>query len=101
MTAHRFEQIKRADNVGADEIAGAGDGTIDVRISGEVQDVSDVVFCNNVEDRLFIAQVDFFESVFRIFRNTFQILEMTGVGEAVKVDEPRDLGPVNDVMDEI
>jgi hypothetical protein len=33
--------------------------------------------------------------------NLFEIGEMTGVSEAIQIDEPRDFGPLDDVMNQI
>src|ERR1051325_5059857 len=100
-SAAGFEEVEGADDVGVDEIAGAGDRAVHVRFGGEMHDVSDRVALDDFEDGGFIAEVDLFESVFRMLRNFFQVHQMTGVGEAIEVDEPLDVRIVDDVMDDV
>ena len=63
--------------------------------------VGDVMLLHHLKDRGFITQVHFLKSIFRMASDFFQIGEMAGVGEAIQVHELRDLGTVDDVMDEV
>ena len=96
-----FEQVEGADDVGADEIAGAGDGAIDMGFGGEMQHVADGVFFHDLHDGGFVAQINIFKSVFRMVRDARDVFQMTGVGQAIEVDEAFDLRAINDVMDQV
>ena len=97
-----FEEVEGAVDVGGDEVAGAGDAAIDVGLCGEVHDVGDVMLADDAEDFVLVPQIDFFENVARMdVMNAGEVFEMAGIGEAVEIDEPGDLRPVDDVANEI
>ena len=68
---------------------------------GEMHHVSDLVFFHDLDDARFVAQIHFFESVFGMACEFFQVNEMAGVGKAIEIDEPFDFGPVDYMMDNI
>ena len=94
-----FKEVECADDVGLDEIARTGDRAIDMRLGGEVHDVRDAVLLDDAQGGCLVAQINFLENIFWVLGNLFQIGQMTGVGEAIKVDELADSGVVNDVLD--
>src|SRR3982751_521461 len=97
----RFEQIKCADDVGLNEIARTGDGRIHMRLGGQMKHVSNWMPIEDAEQRRLVPQIDLFENVFWGLIDSFEVLKMPGVGEAIEVHELLDFGPVNDVANHI
>ena len=93
--------MKRADNVRVDEIIRAGNGTVHVRFSSEMQDVRGGMLFHNLKDSRLVAEIDFLEDVFRVVFDALQIDEVAGIRQAVQVDQDFDFGPVDEVMDHI
>ena len=94
--------MEGAVDVGGDEVAGTGDAAIHVRFGGEMDNVGDVMLADDAKDCCLVAEIDLLKSVTRVCAvNAVEIFEMTGVGEAVEIDERGDFRPVNDVPDEI
>ena len=83
----RVEQRLRTKHVGHDELGGAVDRSVDVRLGGEVD--HDVVTRYRVGDLHRIADVALHESVARAVGDWRQVLEVAGVRQLV---EHRDLG---------
>ena len=81
-----------------DEVAGAFDGAVHVRLGGEVQNVGDGMVANDAGDDLLIAEVHLLEAVFLILGNGGDIFQTPGVGEAVEVDDVCDFGLADDVF---
>src|ERR1035441_8487997 len=100
-SAAGFEQIERAEDVGRDEIARPGDGTVHMRFRREVHDVRDGVVLHDLQRRRLVAQIHLCENVFWMRGNFLQILQAPGVSQAVEIDELCDARVVNDVMDKI
>jgi hypothetical protein len=84
-----------------DEIARTGNGTVHVRFRREVHDMSNAVVCQHPQNIGFDSQIHLFKDIFRVSGDLFQIRQMPRVGQAIQVHQPRDLRPVNDVMDHI
>src|SRR4051794_24466033 len=85
--AAAFEQIKGANNVGLNEIAGAGDGAVDMGFGCQMHHVGDGMLLNDTEDRSLVAKIDFLKCVLRMLRDRFEIGEMAGVGEGIQVHQ--------------
>jgi hypothetical protein len=100
-TAAGFQKVEGADDVGLDEIAGAGDGAVNVGFGGEMQNMGDAVFLDQREDGGLVAKVGFFEGVFGMMGDAFEILQMARVRQAIQIDQTPDFRAVNDVMDEV
>jgi hypothetical protein len=96
-----FEEVEGADDVGLNEIAGAGDGTVNMGFGGEVQDMGDAVLLDQLEHGGLVAEVGFFEGVFGVMRDALEVFEVAGVREAIQVDQAPDFRAVNDVVDEV
>src|ERR1035437_8681938 len=96
-----LKQIKRADDVRGDEIARPGDGTIHMRFRRKVHDVRDAVLLDDAQRGNLVAQIHLLENVFLMAGNFFEVRQMSGVSEAVEIDQLRDVRLINDVMDKI
>ena len=99
--AASLEEIEGAHDVGVDEVAGASDGTVHVRLGCQVHHMSDLVALHDFEDGGLVAEIDFFEMVFGMAADLFKVDQMSGIGEAIQIDQPLDFRPVDDVMDDI
>ena len=96
-----FEQIKRADDVRGDEIARPGDGTIHMRLRREVHGMRNAVLLDDAQRGNLVAQIYLLENVFLLAGNFFEVRQMSGVSEAVEIDQLRDVRLINNVMDKI
>jgi hypothetical protein len=96
-----FEQVESANDVGLDKIARTGDGTIHMRLGGEVKNVGDCVLFKHPEHCRFVTQIDFFEPVLRMTFDRLEIRLMPGVGQTVQINQALNLRPLDDVMDEV
>src|ERR1035437_2505069 len=96
-----FEQIKRANDVRGDEIARPGDGTIHMRFRRKVHDVRNAVLLDDAQRGNLVAQIYLLENVFLMAGNFFEVRQMSGISEAVEIDQLRNARLVNDVMDQI
>ena len=102
MSAAGFEEVEGSVDVGGDEVSGAGDATINVRLGGEVHDVGDVMLADDAKDFCFVAKVNLLEDIAWVnAMDAIEIFEMTGIGEAIEIDELRDPRLVNDLPNEI
>ena len=66
-----------------------------------MHDVRDDVFLNDFDDGGLVAQIHFLKSVFRMAGNLGEVFEMTGVSQAIEIDESLHLRPVDDVLEDI
>ena len=96
-----FQQVEGADDVGGDEVGRTADGTVDVGFRREVEDVRDVVLADDADNLGLVAEVDLLEAVAGIGFQAADVGGMTGVGEAVEIDECRDPGLVDELADEV
>ena len=96
-----FEEIECAKDVGSDEVAGATDRTIDMGFRGQVHDGGDLMITHDPADIVAIAEVDLFEDIFVMALESGEIFKMSGVSEAIEIDQMGDFGPVDDVANEI
>ena len=72
-SAAGFEQMKRADDVGVDEIARTGDGAIDVRFGGQMQDMRHGMLLHDFQHGGLMAEVHLLKSVFGMMGHVVQI----------------------------
>ncbi len=93
--------MEGAEDVGGDEIARAGDGAVHVRFRRQVHDVGDGVLFDDPQHGGLVAQVHLLKDIFRVGGNRFQVFQMPGIGQAIEIDEPGDLGAVDDVVDQV
>ena len=93
--------MEGANDIRLNEVARARDRAVHMRFGGQVHDVRDGVAFDHIQNGGFVAQINLFKDVFRMRGDTRKVLEPPGVCQAIQVDQPSDLGPVNDVMDEI
>ena len=96
-----FEEVESPQNVGGDEIARAGDGTIHMRLGREVHDVGDLMLLKNAEDSLPITKIDFFKDVFGVLVGTPKIREVARVSEAIQIDQAVDAFGLKQQVNEI
>ena len=97
----RLQQVECANNIRLDKIAGASDRTVHMRFRREVQNMGDGVLLDHFQNRGFVAEIDFFEHVFRMAGDRFEVREMPGISQGVQVDQFFNLRAINDVLDQI
>ncbi len=89
--ASGFKQAEGAIDVGAQKGFGAHDGAVDVRLCGEVDDGARAVLAEDRVKQVGVADVAVHKAVatFRQRRlgQRRQVLEITGVGKQVQIDE--------------
>jgi len=72
-----------------------------MRLSGQMQHMSDGVPLDHAQHSMLVPQVHFFENVLLIPLDAFKVRQMPGVRKAIEIHQPRNFGPVNDVLDQI
>jgi hypothetical protein len=93
--------MESAGDVGGNEIAGPGDGTIYMGLCREVHDMGDGMPLNHLQGRRLVAQIHLLENVFGMPGNGFQIRQVTCVGQAIQINQLRHAWIGDDVLDEI
>ena len=63
--------------------------------------MGDLVLLDHLQHSGFVAEINFFKSVLRAFAHARQVCQMTGIGQAIEVDQLRNLRLINDVLDEV
>ena len=96
-----LEQIEGADDVCLNEIARATDRAIDVRFRGEVQDMANGMLLHDTQDFDFVAQIDLFENVFWMPANFFEIGQVSGIGQAIEIDQSLDHVLIDDMLNQV
>src|ERR1019366_6365327 len=96
-----LEQHMRTDDVGADEIIGPEDGTVDMRFCGEMHQRIDVVLFARRSHGAFVANVAAHKYVTGITLESREILELAGVGQGIEHDHFPRLGARQPVPYEI
>ena len=89
------------DDVGLDEIVRPGDGTIDMGFRRQVQHMGDGVPLHHGINGVFVPQVRLFENIFGMAVQPRQIFQMARIGQAIHIDQPLDLGLVNNMKDQV
>jgi hypothetical protein len=87
-----LQQVESTDDVGVNEIVRAGDGTVDVRFSCEMNNVGNVVLSDDAQNLRLVPQVHLLEDILWMGGHISHVVEMSGVSEAVEVDESADRG---------
>ena len=72
-----------------------------MRFGGEMHDVGDGVLLDHAQGRNLVPQIHLLENILGMFGNVFEVGQMSGVGEAVEVDELGDSRIVHDVLDQV
>src|SRR5690349_7489529 len=72
-----------------------------MRFGRQMHDMGDLVALHDFEEAGFVTDVGMFEDVFRVFRNRSKIFEMTGVGEAIQINEFSDFGSLDNGVNDI
>ena len=72
-----------------------------MRLSRQMQDMSNTVMLNYAGYRGFIAQVSVLEHVFGVSRNAIEIDRVAGVGQTIEINQSFDLRPIYDVVDQV
>ena len=85
--AGRFQQPECPHDIGRDEIGGAVDRAIDVRLRGKVDDRPRPVSIQQARDKLGIADVAAHENVAGVIGDACEIVEIAGVREFVETDD--------------
>jgi len=96
-----FEEVEGADDVRLDEITRPCNRAIHVRFSRQVQDVRDAMLLYDSQHLRLISQIDLFENVLRMTRHRLKIRQMSGIGQAIEIDQRFDLRTADDVLDEV
>ena len=86
VAAHRFKQVKRADDVGLDEFARAMDGAVDVAFGGKVDDRARTVLGQQLRQQRTVADVALHKGVAWVVLQAGQVFQVAGVGELVQVE---------------
>ena len=97
----RLQQMERANDVSMNEITRPGNGPIDVRFSRQMHDMGDAMLLDDLDNGVFVAQIQSSEYVFRVRRNFFEIGEMAGVGQAIEIDQSLDLRLVDNMLQDV
>ena len=66
-----------------------------------MQDVGDGVLFDDAPHGGRVAEIDALENIFRMACDRFDVGEVAGVGEAVQIDQARDLRALDDLMDDV
>ena len=95
----RFEDVRRAIDVGLDERRGFGDRAVHMGFRREVQDGIRTILREQSPKRVPVSNVDAFEDVTRMVQCAFERLETPGIGQRVDVDYRR-IGLADQLPDE-
>src|SRR5690606_27769464 len=82
----RFQQSVGADDVGLNERGGSVNGAVDVRFCGQMHHGIRLVLAEYPRHLGGDADIDFFEGVSRVVRNTDLLLQIASTGELVNTD---------------
>src|SRR6267378_985274 len=96
-----FKQVECADDVCLDEIIGSQDGPVDVRLSGEVQNMCDRMTPEKVDHCRLVAQVDLLENIFSAIFDALQVSQISGVGQAIEIDQFLNFRSIDDVPNHV
>lgn len=72
-----------------------------MRLSGQMEDVSNAVMLDYAGYRGFIAQIGILEHIFGVSRDALKIDRVSGVGQTIEINQPLDLRPIYDVVDQV
>jgi len=87
IAAHRIQQVKRADDVGLDEVARAVSGAVNMAFGREVDQGTGLVLCQQSGHQCTVANVALHENVAHITLQAGQGFGVACVGEFVEVDD--------------
>ena len=72
-----------------------------MRFRRQVHHVGNGVAFHDFQHGRFVAKIDLFERVLGMFGYSLQIGLVTGVGQAIQINEPIDLGLINDMLNKV
>ncbi len=96
-----FQEIESADDVRLDKIAGTGDGTIHMRFGCQMHDVRDAMLLDNLKDCALLPQIRFLENILWMSIEASEVFQMSGIGQAIKVNKPGNLRFLKDVPNQV
>jgi len=83
-----LKQSQGAKDIGIGEYERVLDRTVDMALSGKMDDAVDGIFRNHLADGLKIADVGFDETIIGTVLDVLEVGKITGIGQLVKVDYP-------------
>ena len=86
--ACRLQQGEGPDDIGLDKLGGTGDRPIHMRLGGKMDHRIDHLFGKQAVDRRCVTDIRSDKMIPWTFSNTLQVLQVTGVGQLIKVDQP-------------
>ena len=84
---HRFQQLKSADHIGLNEIHGAMDRAVYMRLGGEMQHSTWLVGGQQLADQCGVANIALHKMVSAVTGQGVQVAQIACVGELIKVDQ--------------
>ena len=99
--AHGLQQMEGSNDVGLDKSARPRDGTIHVGFRRQMQHMGDGVPLHDLTDGVLVPQVRLLENIFRMAGQPLHIFQMPRVCQAIHIDQPLDLGLVNNMMNQV
>ena len=82
-----LQQVDGAHHVALDENFGVLDGAVNMALGGEVDDIVEIVLCEQALDQLLVADVALHKDVAGVALNVLQVLKIAGIGQLVEVDQ--------------
>lgn len=82
-----LEQIHGAHHIGSHEDLRVGDAAVHVGLCRKVDDVVGIIVRDELCDELFITDITVNKDVSWVILQIFQVFQVTGIGESIKVDD--------------
>ncbi|MBA7573129.1 hypothetical protein ES708_14924 [subsurface metagenome] len=82
------QKIDRADYVGVDKGQGIKDGTVDVRLGGQVNNCIRAVFFKNPVNEFRVDNIALNKTIIRQVFQVCKVLQVAGVGQGIQVKDP-------------
>ena len=82
-----LQQVHGAHDVALDEDLRVLDGAVHVALRGKVDDVIEIVLCEQAFDQLLVADVALHEDVAGVALDVLQVLQIARVGQLIEVDQ--------------
>ena len=100
-TSARLQQIECTHDVCLNKIVRSDDGSIHVRLCGQMHHMRDFVPSNDFRDTALVPQVHLLEGVLRMAFEIAQVFQVARVSQTVEVDQPAYFRFVDDVSNQI
>src|SRR5438874_11883038 len=68
-----------------------------MRLRRQVKHVRDGMMFEKLKQRWLVSQIDLFENVFGVLIDSFEVLNMACISEAIEIHQFLDFGPVDNV----